>query len=375
LGRHLSSNRLRAAAALCAAIVWAAPAFGQVTPAAGYTPPDDTPSIKVGVTIFMDYTVQDSPKIKDSDGNDVTLTSFNVGRSYINVTGNINHLIAFRVTPDITRESGTGSSLAGSYTFRLKYAYAQFNLDDWMTRGSWARFGQQQTPFIDYAEGIYRYRFQGTIFPEREGYMSSADEGVSFHYNVPQNYGDVHAGYYNGENYNKPEVNNEKSFQIRGTLRPLAQGDANLRGLRVTGFYNADSYVKDGDRNRGIFEVSYEHKYLNAAYDYLATSDQTSITKDKVDGHGWSTWLTPKYPLASRPGASIEALFRYDSYEPNKTLSDQKHKREIFGLAYWFPHQGNVSTALLVDYDNATFDNFVNQPMQRKYAVHGLINF
>ena len=37
-------------------------------------------------------------------------------------------------------------------TFRLKYAYAQFNLDDWMTRGSWARFGIQQTPWVDFVE-------------------------------------------------------------------------------------------------------------------------------------------------------------------------------------------------------------------------------
>ncbi|MCU1348087.1 MAG: hypothetical protein JWO56_1117, partial [Acidobacteria bacterium] len=32
-------------------------AFAQVTPAAGVTPPDDTPKINVGVTIFADYTV------------------------------------------------------------------------------------------------------------------------------------------------------------------------------------------------------------------------------------------------------------------------------------------------------------------------------
>jgi hypothetical protein len=31
-------------------------ASAQVTPAAGYTPPDDTPSIRVGVTLFPLYT-------------------------------------------------------------------------------------------------------------------------------------------------------------------------------------------------------------------------------------------------------------------------------------------------------------------------------
>ena len=44
----------------------------------------------------------------------------------------------------------------------------------------------QQTPFIDYTEGIYRYRFQGTIFTEREGYMTSSDFGVSFHSTLPK---------------------------------------------------------------------------------------------------------------------------------------------------------------------------------------------
>jgi hypothetical protein len=145
-------------------------AFAQVTPAAGYTPPDDTPSIRVGVTIYADYTYQQSPDATDADGNVINPSSFNVSRSYINVTGNLSHIIAFRVTPDVVRESGLitlgpGNTLSNdSLVFRIKYAYAQFNLDDWMTRGSWARFGIQQTPLLDYEEGIYRYRFQGTTF-------------------------------------------------------------------------------------------------------------------------------------------------------------------------------------------------------------------
>src|SRR5581483_5067164 len=129
-------------------------AFAQVTPAAGYTPPNDAPSFNVGATIFGDYTYQDSPETKDADGNTINPSSFNVSRAYINVLGTLNHLISFRITPDITRESGSGSSLNGSYTFRLKYAFGQLNLDDWTTHGSWLRFGLQQTPWIDYAEGV-----------------------------------------------------------------------------------------------------------------------------------------------------------------------------------------------------------------------------
>ena len=113
---------------------------------------------------------------------------------------------------------GTGNSVSSdSLVFRIKYAYAQFNLDDWMTRGSWARLGIQQTPWVDFEEGIYRYRFQGTVFAERiplPTTMTSSDAGASFHYNFPSNYGDVHVGVYNGENYQRVEVNDQKALRI-----------------------------------------------------------------------------------------------------------------------------------------------------------------
>ena len=54
----------------------AAPARAQVTPAAGYTPPDDTPAIRVGATIFADYTFTQKPEIQDADGNAVKLNAF-----------------------------------------------------------------------------------------------------------------------------------------------------------------------------------------------------------------------------------------------------------------------------------------------------------
>ena len=134
---------VRVAAALLLTSALAVPAFAQVTPAAGATPPDDTPSARVGVTIYTDYTYIDEPTVKDADGNVVHSNAFNVGRAYINVTGNLSHWVSYRVTPDVTRESGTGSTLAGSLTFRLKYAFGQVNFDDFLTHGSWVRLGVQ----------------------------------------------------------------------------------------------------------------------------------------------------------------------------------------------------------------------------------------
>ena len=247
----------------------------QVTPAAAYVPPDDTPSIRVGVTFYGDYTYTESPEAKDADGNTFNPSQFNVGRSYINITGNISHLVAFRLTPDITRAGAdSGAVLNGNLVFRIKYAFAQFNLGDWMTRGSWARFGIQQTPWVDFEENIYRYRFQGTVFSEREGYLSSSDAGASFLYNLPSNYGDIHVGIYNGETYPRAEVNDQKAIQIRATVRPFATKAPALRGLRAHVFYDGDRYLKDAERNRFIASVTFEHAYLNAGFDYLDTKDQ-----------------------------------------------------------------------------------------------------
>jgi hypothetical protein len=347
-----------------------------VTPAAGYTPPDDTPSVRVGVTLYADYTYQQNPQATDSDGNTINPGAFNVSRSYINVIGNVNHIVGFRITPDVTRESGlvtlgSGSAISNdSLVFRIKYAFGQFNLDDWMTRGSWVRVGIQQTPLLDYEEGIYRYRFQGTTFTEREGFYNSADAGVSFHYNFPSNFGDVHVGVYNGEGYAKPEVNDQKAVDIRGTLRPFARNAPLLRGLRLTGYYVGDNYVKNAERTRAVGQVTYESRYFNGGFDAIKAHDQTSVTKADIEGNGWSFWLTPRSKIG------WEGLIRYDHMTPEKRFDTQVRKRTILGVAYWFRETGSVQSALLVDYDGQTFSNFTpGLPAQKKIALHALVNF
>jgi hypothetical protein len=370
------SGALRGLRTTAAVIILAAAtrAEAQVTPAAGYTPPDDTPSIRVGVTIFADYSVMTEPKGTDVDGNEFTPNSFNITRAYLNVTGNISHLVSFRVTPDIVRETGTTtSSTFGSYVYRLKYAYGQFNLDDWMQRGSWIRFGMQQTPWIDFIDNIYRYRFQGPTLEDREGILSSSDVGVTFHYNFAGNYGDAHGGFYNGENYNRPEVNEQKAFMVRGTVRPLPMHGI-LRGLRVTGFYDFDAYVQDAERRRGIVAVTFENPYVNAGVNGVWTKDQTRVINPELDSSGYSIWATPK----TAKGHGFEGLFRFDHLEQGQaTTVDGERNRTIAGVAYWFPRQGNVATALLLDYEQVDNDRYVNpvRPDEKRWAVHMYVNF
>jgi hypothetical protein len=361
-----SMKRLACATALAVTFL-SRRAPAQVTPAAGYVPPDDKPAVKVGVTIFTNYTYQTDPQGKDANGNNVDPNSFDVTRGYINVTGQLNHLVAFRLTPDITRETGTGSSLNGSLTFRLKYAFGQLNMDDWLPAGSWVRLGLQQTPYVDYAEGIYRYRFQGPIFEDREGFITSSDFGFSGHVALPSDYGDVHVGFYNGDGYAKSEANDQKAVQLRASIRP-APGVAIAKGLRVTGFYDADHYASDQKRQRFIGNVTFEHPYVNAGFDYLNAKDRAALSGPEVTGEGYSIWATPRTPVG------IEALLRYDSLKPNKDV-DARKKRFIGGIAYWFSPAKGLATALLADYEKVDYDTKLNKPDERRWALHMLVNF
>ena len=362
-------------------------AFSQVTPAAGYTPPDDTPSVKLGGVFYGNYTYTSKPQIIDAEGNLVDANSFDVTRTYINVTGQISHIVAFRFTPDISRASGSTASNNNSLVYRVKYAFGQFNLDDWTGKWkqTWIRFGANQTPLVDWEEGVYRYRFQGTTFTERVGKLTSSDFGLSFHTNLPDNYGEIHTGIYNGEGYSAAEPNSRKAFQTRVTIRPLPRGGMFLRGLRLTGFYDKDNYASknvitniEDVKNRFVFEALFEHPHIVAGYDFLDSTDQAapSASNPYFHGRGYSVWATP---IFQEKGHGWEMLLRWDSFAPSwgavdSTGKEKKQNMWIVGPAYWFPHVGSVATSLLADVENVTFPG-TSAPAQRRYALHGYLNF
>jgi hypothetical protein len=308
---------------------------------AGPAPAPDVPSIKVGAVVFGDYTYMASvaPPARDADGNEIRPSSFNISRAYINVYGSLNRYLSFRVTPEVARETGT-SSLSGSQTLRLKFAWAEVNLERWLTKGSWIRAGLTQTPWIDYEESIYRYRFQGPVFVDREGFLFASDNGVTFHYNAPRDSGDVQAGVYNGEGWAHSDPNGEKALQLRGTLRPFPAIPA-LHGLRVTAFYDADHYAAGLPRNRSIGQLTYEHTRVNAGVDLLATTDRPAFTSPESRTHGSSVWATPRF------GHGWEALLRRDTLHSRTGAKT----RDIEGVARWFPMQAGISTALMFDRD------------------------
>jgi len=280
----------------------------------------EEPSVKVGAQIFADYT-------RSEDAS-----AFNVTRAYININGTLNRFLTARVTPDIARETAEGSSLNGSLQFRLKFAYAQLNLDQWLTKGSWARGGLIPLLWVEHEETFYRYRFQGPVMVDREGYIGTADYGVAARYALPNDLGDVAGGVFNGEGFAHAEANDQKAAMLRVAVHPL-------KSLHVAGFYDHDNYAAGERRNRAIGQVVFDHPRVTAAVDLLSARDRA------VKARGYSVWATPKI------SRSWEVLLRRDMVESD-TTRDERKTRDIEGVAYWLQLQSGVAAAVMLDRDD-----------------------
>jgi hypothetical protein len=320
--------------------LFAGPAFGQSQPAPTPPPPPappDYPIVRVGVLSYLQYDAE----LKNRDD----YNNFDVTRAYLNINAQVSKNVRFRFTPDIRRIND--GSLSGSLVLRVKYAFAQF---DNITPRAWVRLGAHQTPWLDFEEGINRYRVQGTMFSEREALIpGSSDFGASYFTPLPGGYGEVHAGIYNGEGFGQPEANKYKSVQMRGTVRPLPRGGV-ISGLRVSGFYNAGWYAANRPRRLGIVMGSFEHKHVVGTLQALKATERPTPLPVNVERPGWSAFVEP------RQGPSgLAGILRYDSLDPDDSIAGNAQNRVIAGGAYWFvwprARLGLVVTNEQVHYD------------------------
>jgi hypothetical protein len=210
--------------------------------------------------------------------------------------------------------------------------------------------------------------------PEREGLISSSDVGIAFHTAFPNSYGDAQISLLNGEGYQHPEVNSQKALQGRVTLRPMAQaGSALLQAFRVTLFYDHDHYMRNAERKRGIYGVSYENGHANIGAEIVQSRDEPLPAAGVAKGSGWDVFVTPFF---KEKGNGLEALLRFDHWRPDTAKTDLR-ERLVLGLSYWFaPKINGASAALMLDYEGVTVKNqtFL-QPAQRRVTLHTVLTF
>ena len=328
----------------------------QASPPAAATEPN-YPVVNVGVLSYLQYDAE----LKNRSG----FNAFDVTRGYINITGDLMKNVKFRLTPDVKRV--TDGSLAGSLTLRLKYGFAEF--DNLGRTGSWLRFGLHQTPWLDFEEGINRYRVQGTMFSERENVIpGSGDFGVGYLTPLPSNYGEINVGVYNGEGFTQPEANKYKSVQGRLTIRPFPDGGA-IRGLRLSGFYDYGSYASGHPRRHAIVMASFEHKYVVATAQWLQATERPTTALVDVDRRGYSTFLEVRQGLEGWAG-----IVRYDHFNPDTSRSALEDRRTIVGVAYWLKW-AKSRVGLVFNDEDVRYGANVGKPNENRLLAQTHVQF
>ncbi len=221
--------------------------------------------ISVGTLIYGDYgffshtgfgpqflTQQNWP----GPGNN-SFSAFNITRAYLDFKFSPVDDISARVTPNIYAQYGTASgdkvglnsgyasSIDGNLTFRLKYAYLDYNTffkkvlkvaamsDDKFT------FGQEQNPLVDWEENLWGFRYTA-LTPWNYLSLSSSQVGVSIKGPIKFNetqYADYDVGVFDDASFHANERSAYKQVMGRVTVNPFG-AHSRYDGLGLTGFYD-----------------------------------------------------------------------------------------------------------------------------------------
>ncbi|HZD03834.1 MAG TPA: porin, partial [Longimicrobiales bacterium] len=178
---------------------WLSPVGVSIIAAALAATPSAAQQISVGGVVYSQYEYLLSDP--EDHGN-----AFDVKRAYVDVRGRFEGGIATRVTSDIHRQSD------GSLAFRLKYAYFTWTPEDSPVT---LKFGQIHTVWLDWEEGLWDYRMQGTMPIERYGYTASSDLGVGLDGSWGGEKLNVQVAAQNGEGYHAAEGDKHKDVAGR----------------------------------------------------------------------------------------------------------------------------------------------------------------
>ena len=286
--------------------------------------------VRVGGVVYSQYEYL----LSDSAGHG---NAFDVKRAYVDVRGSFSSGVGTRVTADIHRASD------GSLDFRLKYAYFTWRPENSPVT---LKFGQIHTVWLDWEEGLWDYRMQGTLPIERYGYTSSSDLGAGLDGAWKDQKINLQVGAFNGEGYHGAEGDKHKDVSARASLRLLPSDDGGARGgLRVTGLASFGSPTGGGTRNRYMGMVSWKSSRLTLAGEAARTIDGTD-TEPNVRGN-----VLGAYGVLRVPDSPWALVARVDRSDPNVDAEDDALTRLIAGVSYRL----GSSVLLLLDVDHVSY--------------------
>ncbi|HEV8243602.1 MAG TPA: hypothetical protein VGQ07_06380 [Nitrospirales bacterium] len=244
----------------------------------------------------------------------------------------------------------------------VKYAY----YNHVVLPGLEIRLGQHQTPWIEYEEHRWTYRYQGPIMVDQQNFQTSSDLGVSLLGKVLNNTIDYHFSFMNGEGYQNTPDGRSYAWLGRVSVEPIKgviisgfghhetvrNGIENFNPQRLLG--NIEFYAPQTDR----FKVNAQYVWADDGSDIGTPRSTTGIFVPAT--YNGSTALTPTlYGARNGPSTStprfhngqgsefwayyrIPMLFdekvrlfsRYYFMKPNKSTTAGDNQSILFGVSY-----------------------------------------
>jgi len=305
-------------------------------------------NVTVGGIGYAQYRYQ----LSDSAGHD---NGFAVTRGYINVIGNFGGGLVTRITPDLYTDPN------GSVPLRIKYAYAAY------TPGTFPltfKLGVIHTPWLDWAEGVYEYRMQGTMAIERAHYITSADLGFGVDGAWGSQAVNMQVGVYNGEGYSGGVGDAGKDVMGRVSVRLLSTDVAGSRGgLRLTAYGQYGKPTDGGTRSRLIGMLSYKARVFTVAVEGALTGDSTATSSTSVlNGR-----VLSGFGLYHIGDTRASVLARVDFTDPDRDTVDDRRTRFIGGISY----QLHPNLLLLANVDHVDYQA-TPTPEQKALQTQGL---
>lgn len=308
-----------------------------------------------------------------ANANKGVANGFHFTRNYLTLIKRFDGGHHFRLTLDQMINNVTSASnneaapfgLAGysgggrNNTF-VKYAYYDHKLSD----GLHVRVGQSQTPWIEYEEHRWTYRYTAPIFTDQQNFQTSSDLGVSLMGKVLDRRVDYHVSFQNGEGYqNTPDARSYAWLgrlsvePIKGVIISGFGHDETLRGgtegfnpRRALG--NVEVYDPEKDR----FKLDGQYIWADDGSD-IGTPRATGIkvpstyngsTSTAVaafggqngpatglprfhNGQGWQVWGYYRLPILDD---KVRLFSRYYFMKPNKSTQAGENQSYIFGISY-----------------------------------------
>src|SRR5213592_2223174 len=158
----------------------------------------------------------------------------------------------------------SGFAGTGRNTVFVQYAY----YNHVALPGLEVRVGQHQTPWIEYEEHRWTYRFRGPVMVDEQNFQTSSDLGVSFLGKVLNNMVDYHIALQSGEGYQNTQDGRGLAALGRVSIEPFP-------GVIVSGFYH-------NERERNGIEGFNPQRVLGNVEVYDPQADRFKVNAQMV---------------------------------------------------------------------------------------------